>query len=237
MPLVKPALANATAGQPVTAQAWNAILSAIGALYDAVLAIGAATLDVELRDGGTAVTDARVVAVPASGAPIVAVPPRAGGTAFTLTGLANGAWTIYVDAPGYQPAQLAASIPASGATTINLTSATVAMPDLIGTTATAALAALTSAAIGVELLLDTTGEEVSKTALPADRAGSKVLFQLPLPGQRVVAANARTRLVLSATADVQIATVPNFVGMSYSQLVQAISAAGLKLGNVTYGTK
>jgi len=61
-----------------------------------------------------------------------------------------------------------------------------------------------------------------------------VLFQFPLPGTQVVAATAHVRIVLSADMEDAIAVVPNFVGLTYAQLVQAINAAGLKLGKVTY---
>jgi len=232
-PLVKPALANVSAGQPITAQAWNAILSAIGALYDAVLAIGGNAVDIELRQGATPITSAQVVAVPASGAPVTAVPPRGGGTAFTLTGLTAGAWTVYVHAPGFQPSSTPVAIPAT-TQTINLTPATTAMPDLLGTTASSAISTLATAGVQLDLVLDVTGQEISKTTLPASKTTSRVLFQFPLPGTQVVAATAHVRIVLSADMEDAIAVVPNFVGLTYAQLVQAINAAGLKLGKVTY---
>lgn len=236
MPLVKPSLANASPGQPITAQAWNAVLSAVGALYDAMLAFGTNTLDVEVRDGGTAVTDAQVTAVPASGAPVVAVPPRAGGTAYTLTGLAAGSWTVHVSARGFHAATQTVTIPGSAPVTINLTAATKLMPDLLGLTAPAALAKLSSDALQIDLILDVTGDEVSKTSLPSSHVGSRVLFQWPDPGERVIAATAKTRLVLSIDTASQVTTVPSLTGMSYAQLLKALSDAGLKLGTVTYLT-
>ena len=237
MPLVKPSLANVTAGQPVTAQAWNAIVSGLGALYDAVLALGTNTLDVNVTDGAAPIVDAQVVAVPASGPPIVAVPPRGGGTAFTLPNLAPGQWTVHVTARGYGAGQATATIPASSALTIALAAATKVMPDLLGRTASEAVAQLGTDGVQLDQLLDVTGDEVSKTALPANRASSRVLFQFPLPGTRVTAASAKTRLLLSAEAEVQIAAVPSLVGMNYAQLVKALTDAGLKLGNIHYLTK
>jgi hypothetical protein len=236
MALTKPNLVNANPGQPITAQAWNAVLSAIGNLYDAVLALGTNTVDIELRDGSTPVTAAQVVAVPASGAPVVAVPPRAGGTAFTLTGLSAGAWTVHVDAHGFTAAPVAVTIPASAAVTVNLTAATKLMPDLLALTGSAALTKLTADGIQIETILDVNGNEISKTNLPPAAVTARVLFQYPDPGDRVVAATAKTRLVLSSDVASQVTVVPSLVGMSYAQLLQAINDAGLKLGSVTYLT-
>ena len=48
MPLVKPPLATVNAGQPVTAQGWNAIIGGLNDLYDAVLAFGTGVLQVSV---------------------------------------------------------------------------------------------------------------------------------------------------------------------------------------------
>jgi hypothetical protein len=236
MPLVKPALANVSAGQPVTAQAWNAVLSAINALYDAVLAFGTATVDVNLTGPNGPVTNATVVAVPTTtGAPVIAVPPRAGGTSFTLTSLRDGPWTVHVNAPDFEAIQVPLTVPASAALGITLVARTKAMPDLLGKTATSALADLGTAAIQLDAIFDVTGEHVNKTTLPANRAGSLVLFQFPLPGDQVVAATAKTRLILSAEPEAaQITTVPNLKGSSLTQLQALLAQAGLKLGKITY---
>lgn len=237
MPLVKPPLANVSAGQPVTAQAWNAILAGLGTLYDAVLALGTEALEVNVTDGTTAILEAQVVAVPASGPPVAAVPPRGGATAFTLTSLAPGQWTVHVSARGYNALQVPATIPASAPLNVTLSAATVVMPDLLGKPASDAVAALAAAGIQLDQVLDVTGGEVSKTALPANRASSLVLAQFPLPGARIAAASAKTRLLLSAEAESQVAVVPTLVGLNQGQLVKALAEAGLKLGNIHFLTK
>jgi beta-lactam-binding protein with PASTA domain len=238
MPLVKPSLAPVSAGQPVTAQAWNAILTAIGALYDAVLALGTHTVDISVQDASGSLIGATVVAVPAAGAPVQAVAPRGGGTAYTLTGLAPGPWTVHVSAPGYTATSIAVTVPvASAPPPVTLTRTTVAMPDLLGKAIGAAVGVLTGAGIQVDQILDVSGDELSKNALPADKANSKVLFQFPLPGAQVTAASAKTRLVVSAENEVATTVVPSFVGMNYAQLIKALNAAGLKLGTIKYLTK
>jgi hypothetical protein len=235
MPLVKPSLANVSAGQPVTAQAWNAVLSAIGALYDAVLAFGTASVDVNLTGPSGPITDATVIAVPTTGAPVIAVPPRAGGTSFALTNLRDGTWTVHVTAHGFNAAQAPLTVPRDGALPITLAASTKAMPDLLGKTAANALDDLGAAAIQVDAIYDVTGDNVNKTTLPANRAGSLVLFQFPLPGEQVVASTAKTRLILSAEPEAaQITTVPNLKGATLTQLQTLLAQAGLKLGKITY---
>lgn len=238
MPLVPPSLAPVSAGQPVTAQAWNAILAAIGALYDAVLALGTNTVDITVQDSAGPVTGATVVAVPTAGAPVQAVAPRAGGTAYTLTTLAPGPWTVHVSAPGYAAANISITVPVATTTTpVTLTRTSIAMPDLLGKSAATALGLLTTGGIQLDQILDVTGEELSKTALPANRANTKVLFQFPVPGQQVTAASAKTRLVLSALHEATTTVVPSLVGMNYTQLVKALNDAGLKLGTIKYLAK
>jgi hypothetical protein len=200
MTLVKPALPPVSPGQPVTAQGWNAVLGAVGALFDGVNAFGSNTVTVSLTADGQPITSGVVVAVPAAGAPVVAVPPFDVGTSFTLTQLTPGAWTLHAAAPGFAPATQAVTVPAGAPVTIALTTTTAAMPNLIGMTATAALAALASLGMVIDQILDIYGGDVNKVALPADRAGSKVLAQVPLPGTRVTGAIAAVKLVVSAPA-------------------------------------
>lgn len=230
MPLTKPPLVNVSPGQPVTAQAWNAVLAAIGALYDAV--IGLAGDSVEVSVNGGAVTNASVVAVPtAGGAPVAAVPPRGGGATYTLTHLTAGAWTVHVKAAGFQDAQVPLTVPATTSPlAITLTATTKPMPDLLGQTAQTAVQMLTTAGVQLGSILDVQGVAVAKP-LPAERNNAKVLFQFPDPGEQVVAATANTRLVLSAlpTSNVKM---PNLIGKTYAQAEAELEALGLKITKV-----
>ena len=79
MSLVKPALSTALPGKPITAQAWNGITDALGTLFDAVNALGGATVRVQVASNGQPVPAALVMAVPSGeGRPVVAVPPYPG---------------------------------------------------------------------------------------------------------------------------------------------------------------
>ena len=199
MALVKPALPNVSPGQPVTAQGWNAILSAIDDLFDGVNAFGAEAVTVNVTFGSAAVLTAVVVGVPASGQPVVAVPPFGTTNSFRLTNLTPGAWTVHVAAPGFQNAQQSITVPVSAPVTISLTSnGTVPMPTLFGLNAVQALSALNSQGIAVQQILDVDGAIISHTSLPNDHTGSKVLSQFPAPGTRVTPASASVGLVLSS---------------------------------------
>ena len=52
MPLTRPTLASVNPGEPLTAQAWNSLVNGLTALYDAVIALGGATLEVEVTGPG-----------------------------------------------------------------------------------------------------------------------------------------------------------------------------------------
>ncbi|AGP41405.1 hypothetical protein BE04_46130 [Sorangium cellulosum] len=213
-------------------------MSAIGALYDAVLALGTNSVDITVQDASGPVAGATVVAVPAAGAPVQAVGPHGGKVAYTLTALAPGAWNVHVSAPGYAATSIALTVPATQPPPpVTLTRTTVAMPDLLGMAVSVALGLLATGNIQVDQILDVTGEALSKTALPADKADAKVLFQFPLPGAQVTAASAKTRLVVSAESEATTTVVPSLVGMNYTQLVKALNTAGLKLGTVKYLSK
>lgn len=227
MTLTKPPLAPVSAGNPITAQAWNEILSALGALFDEVIGLGGVAVDVVLNGG--AITDAVVVAVPATGAPVAAVPPRGTGTAFTLPHLVAGTtWTLHVAAPGFDALQQPITLPPTGVIAITLTANTKAMPDLLGQTAQAAMTRLTTDGIQLGAIYDTDGTEVSKSAFPANRNGTRVLFHFPTPTMPVHAATANVRLVLAAPPT-QMVTVPDVRGKTLAAAQAQLIAAGLRV--------
>lgn len=232
MPLVKPPLPAVSAGQPVTAQGWNAILNAVGALYDGVNALGTEDVTVNVTSAGQPFTDAVVVAVPTSGPPVVAVPPHGGATSYRLTELVVGSYTVHVAARFHAPvAPVAITVP-RGPLAIALTPTAVPMPNVLGMAAPAALAALGNATITVDLVLDVFGETVAHGSLPVSRQTSKVLVQQPPPGTPVDAAG-RARLVLSAVPEVQQSVqIPPIMGLTFEEARRLLNDAGLEVGRV-----
>jgi hypothetical protein len=232
MPLEKPPLPAVSAGQPVTAQGWNAVLSAVGALYDGVNALGTEQVTVNVTAGGRPVPNATVVAVPTSGPPVLAVPPHGTDTGYRLTELVVGSYTVLVSAPSHAAiAPISITVP-RGALAVSLTATTFAMPSVIGSAASAAITALANAGVTIDLVLDVFGETVTHTSLPPARQSAKVLVQHPIAGAPVDAAT-RARLVLSALPEVQeTVQVPPIMGLTFEEARRLLNEVGLDIGRV-----
>jgi hypothetical protein len=232
MPLEKPPLPPVSAGQPVTAQGWNAILSAVGALYDGVNALGTEQVTVNVTSGSQPVPNATVVAVPTSGPPVFAVPPHGTETGYRLTELVVGSYTVLVSAPGHAAvAPISITVPRAPLA-VALTATTFPMPAVIGMTAPAAITALGNSRVVIDLVLDVFGETVAHGSLPPSRQSSKVLVQHPAAGTAVDAAT-RARLVLSAVPEVQQSVqVPPIMGLTFEEARRLLNEAGLEIGRV-----
>jgi hypothetical protein len=235
MALTKPALANVNAGEPVTAQGWNAIVDGLDALYDAVLAIGTGVLQVSVTAGERSVAGAQVVAVPLGGGnPVAAIPLHGDVTSYQLVGVNPGNWRVFVEADGFQHQTLDVTVPAAEPVVVNLTLAGVVMPDLFGVTAQDALARLTTAGLTVDLILDITGHEVSRVSLPPQFQNSPVLMQLPDAGEVLDPGTDRVRLVLAVAIDqVPTVTMPSLIGLSADEVATVLNQLGLVLGKTT----
>jgi hypothetical protein len=235
MPLTKPALANVTPGQPVTAQAWNTIVDGLGTLYDAVLAIGTGVLQVRVEAGGNPLPGAQVVGVPlGEGNPIVALPLYGDVTTYELTGVTPGNWRILVQAPGFAAETRDVTAPATEPLVVSLTPAGVVVPDLFGVAAQEALARLQTLGLSVDLILDITGHEVSRATLPPQYQNSPVLLQLPEAGSVLDPASQRVRLVVAAAIEqLPVVTMPSLIGLSQDEVATVLNQLGLVLGTTT----
>ena len=235
MALTKPALANVNAGEPVTAQGWNAIVDGLDDLYDAVLAIGTGVLQVSVTAGEHPVGGAQVVAVPlAGGNPVTAVPLFSDVTSYQLVGVNPGNWRIFVEADGFQDEVRDVTVPSADPIVVNLTLAGVVMPDLFGVTAQDALARLTTAGLTIDLILDITGHEVSRVTLPPQFQNSPVLVQQPAAGEVLDPGSDRVRLVLAVAIDqVPTVTMPSLIGLSADEVATVLNQLGLVLGRTT----
>lgn len=235
MPLTKPALANVTPGQPVTAQAWNTIVNGLDDIYDAVLAIGTGVLQVRVEAGGAPVRGAQVVGVPlGEGNPVAALPLFGDVTTYELTGITPGNWRVFVQAAGFQPETRDVTAPATDPLVVSLTTAGVVMPDLFGVAAQEALSRLATAGLTVDLILDITGHEISRQTLPPASQNAPVLLQLPEAGTVLDPASQRVRLVLAAAIDqIPVVTMPSLVGLTQDEVATVLNQLGLVLGTTT----
>jgi hypothetical protein len=236
MALTKPALATVNAGDPVTAQAWNTIVTGLGDLYDAVLAFGHGVLQVNVLFNGNPVAGAQVVAAPAAGdlTPIDGVPPYGSVTAYSVVGVTTGTWHVFVNAPGFQPQSQDVNIPASAPLVFNLVASGVVVPDLFGVTAQDALTHLSALNLNVDVILDVLGHEVPKTSLPPQYQNQPILDQLPAAGTVVDPSSQRMRLVVAtALEQAPVVTMPSLVGLTYDEVASVLDGLGLKVGKTS----
>ena len=235
MALVKPPLVDVTPGSPVTAQGWNAIVDALGTLYDAVLAIGSGTLTVSVQSDGQPVANATVVAEPqADGQPVRGLPLFGTRTTYLVTGVNDGAWRLHVSAPGFTTQVLDTTVPQASPLVVNLARAGVVVPDLFDMPLQGALNALRAANLDVDIIIDALGKEISRTQVPAEYQNAAVLVQLPDAGSVIDSSTTRLRLVVAAAVrEEPIVALPSLVGLTQAEAATALSAVGLRLGKVT----
>lgn len=236
MPLTKPPLATVSPGEPVTAQGWNAMVNGLSALYDAVLALGGAALDVGVSGpDGAPVAGAVVVAEPlGEGRPVRALPPFGGRIAHLLVGLTDGPWRVHISAAGFTTDVRELTLPSSDPLAVALEVSGVIVPDLFGLATRAALDITRSLGIDVDAILDTTGREVSRLAVPPEFIDAPVLLQQPPAGAVVPAGTGRIRLVVaSALRRDPVVTMPSLIGLSLSESQEVLERVGLILGEST----
>ncbi|WP_380168394.1 hypothetical protein [Jannaschia sp. R86511] len=235
MPLTTPALATVTAGEPVTAQGWNGIVTGLTALYEAVIALGGGSLDVTVTTAGAApapLPEALVVAEPlGEGRPLRALPPFGPRTSHLLVGLTDGPWRLHVQADGFAVSTRDVTLPATDPVAFALTPAGVVVPDLFGVSLQAALDQVRALGIDADMVLDTTGREVSRTAVPPEYRDTPVLLQLPATGAVVATGTGRVRLVVaSALRRDPVVTMPSIIGLTLGEAQEVLERVGLHLG-------
>jgi hypothetical protein len=230
MPLTKPTLTSVSPGDPLTAQGWNALTVGLQGLYDAVIALGGGTLEVEVS--GAPFTDVTVIAEPlGEGRATEALPPFGQRTRHLLVGLTDGPWRVHVSAPGCTTQTRELTMPSADPLAVALPVNGVVVPDFFGQPVRGVLDQLRSLTIDADALIDTTGREVSRTSLPPEYVDSPVLFQLPEAGSVVPTGTGRVRLVVaSALRRDPVVTMPSLVGLSLTEAKQVLDRLGLALG-------
>jgi hypothetical protein len=225
--ITPPPLVNASPGDPITSEAWNNLIAAIGLLVDDANA-QRGTLTVQARANGNPLRAALVTAG-SRGAVFV------GGSvhAHQIEGLAPGAYDLTVEADGFatqtQPITMGAE---SLSVTVDLVAspAVFAVPSLLGHALSQALATLSSAGFIVARVIDSHGADVAPGNVPADTQALPVLAQFPLPGTM---ATKDVGIFIHVAAHAEVTKkvgVPDIRGMSVAQAKSALEAAGLVLG-------
>ena len=231
MPVTKPTLTSVNPGDPLTAQGWNAVVDGIDGLYDAVIALGGGALDVDVT--GPVPGSAVVIAEPlGQGQVSQALPPFGTRTRYLLTGLTDGPWRVHVSSLGYVTQHIDVTMPQLDPLAVQLAADGVVVPDLFGVTAQQALTELATANLVADALVDTTGRDVSRTALPPEYVDSPILFQLPMAGTVLPSGSGRVRLVVaSALRRDPVVTMPSLVGLTLAEAQQVLDRLGLVLGD------
>ena len=180
----KPALARAAPGMPISVEGWNKVVDAIDTMYGALTGESNPYLEVAVRWRGRSVRDARVIAIPVdpSGKPtgpaLEAAAPTGDIATHRVAGARPGRWELCVEAPGFSARSLsveAATPPGGGPlepAVVDLTRATVPVPDLVGLGYWGAIFALTWGRLAP--LQDETIDQQFR-----DSANTSVLFQGP----------------------------------------------------------
>lgn len=237
MPLTKPALSSVSPGEPVTAQGWNALVTGLSGLYDAVIAFGGATLDVAVTAVSVTAAplnaaDIDVIAEPlGEGRAVKALPPFAARTSHLLVGLTDGPWRVHVSAPGFTTETRDVTMPQTDPLAVALTPGGVVVPNLFGVGTKAALDQIRALGIDADIILDTTGREVSRTSIPPESVDSPVLLQLPEAGAIVATGTGRVKLVVaSALRRDPVVTMPSLIGLTQREAQEVLERIGLRIG-------
>lgn len=217
-------------GEPVTAQAWNAI---VDGLFEAqaILLTGSGTVQVTLTGDPRDIADARVVATDANGVRYDAVPQTAPGDPFVFPKLTVGAYTVAASAPSCTTATGAVTIAADGTATPNpvplaLVSVAKRMPNVLGVKWKDAVA-------GLQLVnaraLDASGKGVPLTGFETAYNDAPVLMQWPDPEEIVPAGKDPYVVVATIIKPTVLVPTPNFIGMTVSAAQLEAAKQGLIL--------
>jgi hypothetical protein len=224
-------------GEPVTADAWNAL---VDGLFEAqsVLKAAGATARVRITAQGLDPARVRVTATREGAPPAEAIRPIAPDTSFVFPRLPEGAYVVRAEAPGFNPAQGALTVTADGKAApdpleLALTASREVMPRLLGEKLPAALALIPKVPARI---VDVSGRDLPRTGFDPSYADKPVLMQWPLPGELAPPAGADAHLVVAAAVSAQTAQVPNLSNMTLSQATAALQQAGLEIRVVDANT-
>jgi hypothetical protein len=219
---------NVVPGEPVTAQAWNAIVDGLFEVQ-AILATGSGTVRVAVTGDQRDIDAARVVATDAAGVRYEAVQQLAPGDPFVFPKLTAGAYTITVSAPSCTNGTGSVTIANDGTATPNpvpiaLAFAGARMPNVLG--AKWKDAAATVAPVNPRVL-DAAGKGVPLTGFDAGYADLPVLMQWPDPDEIIPAAKNPFVIVAAIIKAAVLVPTPNFIGLTVSQAQVEAAKSGL----------
>lgn len=225
------------AGEPVTAQAWNVIVKAIGALTQYLETSEATGLRVRVTNSDADPRLVRVTATRDDGFTAQAVAPIPPGTEHVFGALPPGAYTLRAEAEGFDPATASVTIPSANTVSLTMAKRGAKMPLIFGATLSTALTTLKSSGINVSRILDVVGRDVAPANPDPEYVDAAVLVQIPAFGE-FVAPEATVQLVVAAALQTESAIeMPSLVGLTQSEAQKALESIGLVLGKIVVKQK
>jgi hypothetical protein len=219
---------NVTPGEPVTAQAWNAIVDGLFEVQ-ALLSTGSGTVRVAVTGDQRDIDAARVVATDANNVRYAAVPPSHAGEAFVFPKLTAGAYTITVSAPACTDGTASVTVANDGTASPNpvpvaLVFSGQRMPNVLGVAWKDAVGPLQP--INPHAL-DASGKGVPLAGFDSAYANVPVLMQWPDPGEIVPAGSIPHVILATIVKPAVLVPTPKLVGMTIAEAQAEASKLGL----------
>lgn len=219
---------NVTPGEPVTAQAWNAIVDGLFEVQ-ALLSTGSGAAQVMVTGDQRDIDAARVVATDVNGVRFAAVPPSHAGEPFVFPKLTAGAYTIAVSAPSCTDATAAVTVANDGTASPNPVPVALVfngarMPNVLGASWKDAVGPLQ--AVNPHAL-DASGKGVPLAGFDAAYANAPVLMQWPDPGEIVPAGAVPHVIVATIVKPSVLVPTPNLIGLTIAQAQVEAAKLGL----------
>jgi hypothetical protein len=218
---------NVNAGEPVTAEGWNAL---VDGLFEAqaVLKTAGGTVPVQISNPNFPVAVGRVIAF-GTGAPAQAIAPISPSTQWTFPRLDPGHWTVRAEAPGWSAAEAPVDVSTAGVVTPALVSLTPTqtgtyMPDVLGQKLPAALTALGAIQLRI---VDSLGKDLPAQGFDADYNNQPVIMQRPAAGELIPVSG--TFIVVAAVLKDELVLVPDLSGLTFEAARVALENLGLHI--------
>jgi len=221
---------NVKPGEPVTAQAWNAIVDGLFEVQS-ILSTGSGTVRVTVTGDQRDIDASRVIATDANGVRYEAVQQTKAGDPFVFPRLTAGAYTITVSAPSCTDGTASVTVANDGAATPNPVPVALAfngkrMPNVLG-------AKWKDAVAGLQVLnpraLDASGKGVPLTGFDSAHGDAPVLMQWPDPDEIVLAGKDPYVIIATTIQPATLIPTPNFIGMTVAKAQIEAAKVGLQL--------
>lgn len=239
MPLEPLNVAPVSAGQPITAQAWNDIVENLSDVINLLNTQAGQSLRVTVGNKSSDPGDIRVSAIAEGdkGAVFEAARPVPPDTAFTLTGLPPGNYTIRAVAPGFAPTTALTALPGTGNVDLPMVRKDPQMPDVFGVSLNEALSTLATAGVVVARVVDITGRDIAPAKPGPEFKDAQVLMHMPDAGA-FSPTDEGAKLVVSAVLEVKpTVRMPPLSGLTQTEVRLVLEDLGLTLGRVSTRTK